>query len=97
MNGAADHSNEWCARCARRISELDPELSQEEANEIASEFQAFERTSRMGPQAAAEFVVAEMARPDPPRFERRSSDRSPHTPILRYLSRLLTPRPADHA
>lgn len=67
----------WRDRCATRISELDPQLSALEAGEIAGDFQAFERTRAMDPEAAADFVVTEMKRSDGARFERRARSRAP--------------------
>ena len=51
----------WRERCARRIAELDPQLSDVEAGELAADVQAFERTGVMEPEVAADFVVNEMA------------------------------------
>ena len=79
MNQESPDPKTWRDRCARRIIELDPQLSESEAREVAAEFQAFERTGVMGPEAAADFVVGEMSRPDSPRFERRLRSRSTDT------------------
>lgn len=76
MNDESPDPKTWRDRCARRIIELDPQLSETEAREVAAEFQAFERTGVMAPEAAADFVVSEMTRPDSPRFERRMRNRS---------------------
>ncbi len=67
----------WRDRCARRISELDSQLSEIEARELAADFQAFERTRAMAPEEAADFVVAGMTRADSSRFERRARERLP--------------------
>ncbi len=80
MNQASVDPKTWRERCALRISELDPQLSEIEAREIAADFEAFERTGVMAPEAAAEFVVYEMSRPDSPRFERRLRIRAPGAP-----------------
>lgn len=61
----------WRSRCAQRVAELDPELSRMEAERLAKDIYAFERTRAMAPEAAAEFISAEMARPDRAPFERR--------------------------
>jgi hypothetical protein len=65
-------SNDWRERCARRIAELDQEISRSEAERLAKDVYAFERTRAMSPEAAAEFVAVEMTRPDRAPFERRS-------------------------
>jgi hypothetical protein len=62
----------WCERCARRIGELDEQITQAEAKRLARDVYAFERTRAMGPVSAAEFVAVEMTRPDRGPFERRS-------------------------
>jgi hypothetical protein len=61
----------WVERCAHRITQLDPELAFYEAKELADDLRAFERTRAMDPEAAADFVADQLARPDRPRFERR--------------------------
>lgn len=65
----------WLERCARRIVELDPGIDANEAQRIAGELKAFERTGAMTPEAAADFVSAELGRPGG-RFERRATPRS---------------------
>ena len=65
----------WRNRCAQRIAELDHEISRIEAERLARDIHAFERTRAMTPEAAAEFVSVEMARPDRAPFERRSQPR----------------------
>jgi hypothetical protein len=65
----------WCERCARRIGELDEQISLAEAKRLARDVYAFERTRAMGPVHAAEFVALEMSRPDRGPFERRSAAR----------------------
>ena len=77
MNQESADPKTWRERCARRITQLDPQLSDAEASELAADFQAFERTGVMAPEEAADFVVSEMNRPDSPRFERRLRSRSP--------------------
>ena len=79
MNEQSVDPKTWRDRCARRIAALDPQLSDADAREIAADFQAFERTSVMAPEEAADFVVSEMNRPDSPRFERRLRSRTPDT------------------
>ena len=54
----------WCIRCAQRIAELDQDISRIEAERLAKDVYAFERTRAMSPEAAAEFISVEMARPD---------------------------------
>jgi hypothetical protein len=65
----------WRSRCAQRISELDQDISRSEAERLAKDVYAFERTRAMSPEAAAEFISIEMARPDRAPFERRSQVR----------------------
>ena len=65
----------WRSRCALRLAELDPEMSRMEAERLAKDIHAFERTRAMSPEAAAEFVSVEMARPDRAPFERRTQPR----------------------
>jgi hypothetical protein len=65
----------WRIRCALRIAELDQDISRIEAERLARDVYAFERTRAMTPEAAAEFVAVEMTRPDRPPFERRSAAR----------------------
>jgi hypothetical protein len=62
----------WRERCAQRLAELDAQISRIEAERLADDVHAFERTRAMGPEAAAEFVAVEMTRPDRGPFERRS-------------------------
>ena len=66
----------WRSRCAQRMAELDPDLTRSEAERLAKDVHAFERTRAMAPEAAAEFVSIEMSRPERAPFERRSVDRS---------------------
>ncbi len=66
---------EWRNRCAQRIAELDPDLTRSEAERLAKDVHAFERTRAMEPEAAAEFVSAEMSRPERAPFERRATAR----------------------
>ena len=65
----------WRSRCAQRMAELDPDLTRSEAERLAVDVHAFERTRAMEPEAAAEFVSIEMSRPDRAPFERRSVPR----------------------
>ena len=48
-------STAWRARCALRIAELDQDISRMEAERLAKDVYAFERTRAMSPEAAAEF------------------------------------------
>jgi hypothetical protein len=66
---------DWRNRCAQRIAELDNDMSRSEADRLAKDVYAFERTRAMSPEAAAEFVAIEMSRPDRAPFERRSAAR----------------------
>jgi hypothetical protein len=68
-------SNDWRVRCARRIAELDQDITRIEAERLAKDVYAFERTRAMSPEEAAEFVAVEMSRPDRAPFERRSAAR----------------------
>jgi hypothetical protein len=66
----------WRSRCAQRMAELDPDLTRSEAERLAKDVHAFERTRAMAPEAAAEFVSIEMNRPERAPFERRATSRS---------------------
>ncbi len=66
---------DWRNRCAQRIAELDQDLSRIEAERLARDVYAFERTRAMTPEAAAEFIAIEMSRPDRAPFERRAAAR----------------------
>jgi hypothetical protein len=66
---------DWRNRCAQRIAELDHDMSRIEADRLAKDVYAFERTRAMSPEAAAEFVAIEMSRPDREPFERRATVR----------------------
>jgi len=83
-------AEEWRERCARRIRELDPNISESEAQTVAQDVYAFERTRAMQPEGAADFVDEQMNRTEPPRFERRSKDRAEHAPLMRSILRYLT-------
>jgi hypothetical protein len=65
-------ATDWRIRCALRITELDQDISKSEAERLARDVYAFERTRAMTPEAAAEFVAVEMTRPDRAPFERRA-------------------------
>ena len=67
--------DDWRNRCAQRIAEIDQDLSRSEAERLAKDVYAFERTRAMSPEAAAEFVAVEMSRPDRAPFERRATAR----------------------
>jgi hypothetical protein len=69
----------WRSRCARRIAELDPDLTRSEAERLADDLHAFERTAAMSPEDAAEFVSIEMSRPERAPFERRATPRERQT------------------
>lgn len=85
MSERTTESADWCARCALRVRDLDPQLSDGEALDIAREFSEFERTAKMEPEAAADFVHNEMGGPELPRFERRIGNRADRTAISRFL------------
>lgn len=68
-------SADWRNRCAQRIAEIDQDLSRVEAERLAKDVYAFERTRAMSPEAAAEFVAVEMSWPDRAPFERRATAR----------------------
>ena len=80
---------DWRARCARRIRELDGQISESEAETIAQDVYDFERTRAMLPEEAADFVAEQMSRAEPPRFERRSKERSETAPLMRSILRYL--------
>jgi hypothetical protein len=65
----------WRSRCAQRMAQLDPDLTRSEAERLANDVYAFERTRAMEPEIAAEFVSIEMSRPERAPFERRSVPR----------------------
>jgi hypothetical protein len=56
-----------------RMRELDPQLALEDAEEIAIEMYDFERTGVMAPEAAVDFVAAQMHETPAVRFERRGA------------------------
>jgi len=66
--------DDWLRRCMDRMLEVDPTLSRQEAEEVARTMLTFERTSLMAPEAAVDFVVAELIKPAT-RFERRTAPR----------------------
>ena len=65
----------WRSRCAQRMAELDPDLTRSEAERLARDVHACERTRAMEPEAAAEFESIEMSGPELAPFERRSAPR----------------------
>ena len=65
---------DWVKRCIEQIRLVDPDLTEEEAANMAKQLFSFERTAAMRPEDAVEFVVSELASPAP-RFERRSPSR----------------------
>jgi hypothetical protein len=83
-------ATEWRERCARRVREIDPDISESEAETVAQDVYDFERTRAMQPEEAADFVAEQMNQADPPRFERRSKDRSETAPLMRSILRYLT-------
>ena len=89
--------NQWRTRCAHRITVLDSQITRSEAQPVAEDVYAFERTRAMAPEDAADFVATEMTRPDRQRFERRSTDRSQKRPILKSILRFLTTPSASRA
>lgn len=68
-------ADEWIARCAARIIEIDNGIAEDEAKKIAQEMLAFERTGAMAPEAAVDFVVSLYESPEPERLERRTTRR----------------------
>ena len=81
---------EWRERCARRVREIDPQISESEAETVAQDVYDFERTRAMQPEEAADFLAEQMRQAEPPRFERRSKERSPNAPLMRSILRYLT-------
>jgi hypothetical protein len=67
--------NVWLDRCVNRIVEVDRQIAPNEAHGIARDLHSFERTAVMEPEAAVDFVAAELSRGQPTRFERRSAPR----------------------
>ena len=87
---------EWRERCARRIRELDRQISESEAQTVAQDVYDFERTRAMLPEEAADFVAEQMSQAEPPRFERRSKERTEAAPLMRSILRYLTePKPMN--
>ena len=66
----------WLERCARRIVEVDRDIPVDEARRLARDLKDFERTGVMAPEAAVDFVAAELSQPRPGRLERRSQPRN---------------------
>ena len=83
-------AEDWRERCARRIRELDREISESEAQTVAQDVYDFERTRAMQPEEAADFLADQMSQTEPPRFERRSKKRPPNAPLMRSILRYLT-------
>ena len=83
-------ADQWRQRCARRILEIDPEITDSEAETVAQDVYDFERTRAMQPEEAADFLAEQMSQAEPPRFERRSKERSPTAPLMRSILRYLT-------
>ena len=44
----------------------------------------------MQPEEAADFLAEQMSQAEPPRFERRSKERSENAPLMRSILRYLT-------
>ena len=65
----------WLERCARRIAEVEEDITQAEARRLARDFHRFERTRAMAPEEAVDFVARELAKPDRGPFERRRTHR----------------------
>ena len=86
---------EWRERCALRIRELDRQMSESEAQTVAQDVYDFERTRAMRPEDAADFVAEQMRQTEPPRFERRSKDRSSTAPLMRSILRYLKTEPKN--
>ena len=63
---------DWIQACVARLVALEPQLSVDEATQIAGCIREFERTGAMDPVAAADFVSAEMQKAQRNRFERRA-------------------------
>ena len=70
-------ATEWVQNCATRLVALEPQLSLEDATQIAASIREFERTGAMDPGAAADFVSGEMQKAQRTRFERRSGAVAP--------------------
>ena len=83
-------AEEWRERCARRIRELDDQISESEAETVAQDVYDFERTRAMQPEEAADFLAQQMSQTEPPRFERRSKERPANAPFMRSILRYLT-------
>ena len=81
---------DWRERCARRIREIDSNISETEAETVAQDVYDFERTRAMQPEEAADFVAEQMSQAEPPRFERRSKERREAAPLMRSILRYLT-------
>ena len=90
MKTHAISAEEWRERCARRVRELDREMSESEAQTVAQDVYDFERTRAMQPEEAADFLAAQMSQAEPPRFERRSKKRAENAPLMRSILRYLT-------
>lgn len=90
MNTQNLSSTDWRERCARRIREIDDNISESEAETVARDVYDFERTRAMQPEQAADFVAEQMSQAEPPRFERRSKDRAQSVPLMRSILRYLT-------
>lgn len=67
--------SEWIERCVERIGQIDSQMAENEARELALDLSRFERTAAMEPEAAVDFVADELARPGH-RFERRTVPRT---------------------
>ena len=81
---------QWRERCSVRIREIDANITESEAETVAQDLYDFERTRAMQPEEAADFVAEQMSQAEPPRFERRSKERSETAPLMRSILRYLT-------
>jgi hypothetical protein len=67
-------ATEWIERCVVLLLARDPHMTREEARVLAQDMLGFQRTAAMTPEAAVDFVAAEMLR-EQPRLERRFKPR----------------------
>ena len=75
MSAERIESEEWMLRCAKRIAEVDPDISLDEARRIAADMNGVERLSAMTPESAVDFVRHQLIAGLPDRYERRSRSR----------------------
>ncbi len=67
--------DDWIARCARRIVQVDSMMTGDEALGLADELRGFERSAGMASEAAVDFAASAQALPGH-RFERRARPRT---------------------